>query len=208
MIFSLMNEYNISLYYMTVYDGESSSEVVNLGWDSLTNINGLIQRDLINNYFIYLTWDTPNINSNDIHIKYSINYSGTIHTTSTPSYKLPIYYGNLITDEKTGIKITEEECITIETQYYINDEQIGVGETQSFCFCPPADPFCKKSKKTKIVNNANKNISTKRKYANSLKTSNGVLGMKFKNCSKASDWKLLGFTVGKNNCYKKPSFKD
>ena len=63
MIFSLMNEYNISLYYMTVYDGESSSEVVNLGWDSLTNINGLIQRDLINNYFIYLTWDTPNINS-------------------------------------------------------------------------------------------------------------------------------------------------
>ena len=184
------------------YEGESSSQNTSLGWDSARSFTGKVGKDNINNYFINLTWNTANINSNDVSIKYCINYLGDIHTTSNSYYKLPISYGNLITDEKTGIKIAEEVCVTIETRYYFSDGSYAVGETQSFCFCPPVDPFCKKSQKTKILQ---KKISTKQKYSNAVKNKNGAQALNLKNCRSVNDWKSLGFTlaVGKNDCYSK-----
>jgi len=193
---------------MTNYEGESSSQTVNLGWDSVTNINGSIQRDSTNNYFLNLTWNIPNIPENYFSVKFIITYKNNIHITTESPYKLYISYGETTTDPETGKTIAEEVCITIETRYYFLDGSYSSGEIKTFCFCPPIDPFCRKEKKTKVVNNGHKNISTKRKYANALKTSNGVLGMNFKNCSKASHWGSLGFTVGKNDCYKKPSYNN
>ena len=134
---------------MVDYEGDSSSQDISLGWDSVTNFTGDVSKDNTNNYFINLTWNIPNINLNNVSIKYFINYLGDVFTTNNSYYKLPISYGNLITDEKTGIKIAEEVCVTIETRYYFSNGSYAVGELQSFCFCPPVDPFCKKSKKSK-----------------------------------------------------------
>tara|TARA_B100001057_G_scaffold372230_1_gene376403 strand:- start:46 stop:681 length:636 start_codon:yes stop_codon:yes gene_type:complete len=187
---------------MVDYEGDSSSQDISLGWDSVTNFTGDVSKDNTNNYFINLTWNIPNINLNNVSIKYFINYLGDVFTTNNSYYKLPISYGNLITDEKTGIKIAEEVCVTIETRYYFSNGSYAVGELQSFCFCPPVDPFCKKSKKTKILQ---KNISIKQKYANAVKNKNGAMGLNLKNCSSVNEWKSLGFrlAVGKNDCYSK-----
>ena len=187
---------------MTEFEGDSSSENINLGWDNAYNFKGNIYKDDINNYFLNLNWKAPNTNLSDISIKYYINYLDDTFITTNTFYKLPVSYGTLIIDEKTGIKIAEEVCITIETRYYFNDGSYSFGETQSFCFCPPVDPFCKKSKKTKIIQ---KNISNKRQYANAVKNVNGAQGFNFKNCTPVNDWKSMSLrlTVGKNNCYSK-----
>ena len=187
---------------MTEFEGDSPSQNINLGWDNADNFTGNIFKDDINNYFLNLNWNAPNLDINDISIKYCIYYLDNIFITTDTFYKLPISYGNLITDEKTGIKIAEEVCITIETKYYFNDGSNIVGATQTFCFCPPVDPFCKKSKKIKIMQ---KNISTKKRYANAVKNVNGAQGFNFKNCTSVNEWKTLGlrFAVGKNNCYSK-----
>ena len=187
---------------MTEFEGDSSSQNIDLGWDNANNFTGNIYKDNINNYYLNLNWNGPNINLNDITIKYCINYLDNKFITTDTFYKLPVSYGNLITDEKTGIKIAEEVCITIETRYYFNYDSYSVGEIQSFCFCPPVDSFCKKSKKTKILQ---KNISTKKRYANAVKNVNGAQGFNFTNCSSVNDWRSMGFrlAVGKNNCYSK-----
>jgi len=187
---------------MANFEGDNSSENINLGWDNANNITGTVHKDSINNYYINLSWNPPNSNLNDISIKYFINYLDDIFITTDTSYKLPVSYGNLITDEKTGIKIAEENCITVETRFYFNDGSYTFGETQTFCFCPPVDAFCKKSKKTKI---SQKNISTKKQYANAVRNVNGAQGYNFKNCTSVNEWKYLGlrFKVGRNDCYSK-----
>ena len=126
---------------MTEFEGDSSSQNIDLGWDNANNFTGNIYKDNINNYYLNLNWNGPNINLNDITIKYCINYLDNKFITTDTFYKLPVSYGNLITDEKTGIKIAEEVCITIETRYYFNYDSYSVGEIQSFCFCPPVDSF-------------------------------------------------------------------
>lgn len=187
---------------MTEFEGDSSSENINLGWPSANNFIGNIHKDNINNYYLTLNWNAPDINLNNITIKYYINYLDNIFITTDTFYKLPVSYGNLIIDEKTGIKIAEEVCITIETRYYFNDGSYSVGEMKTYCFCPPVDPFCKKSKKTKITQ---KNISTKQRYANAVKNVNGAQGFNFKNCTSVNEWNTMSLrlTVGKNNCYSK-----
>ena len=47
--------------------------------------------------------------------------------------------------------------------------------------------------------------SSKMRYANSLKNSNGALGLNFNlnHCASPNYWNSLQFKVGKNDCYKK-----
>ena len=59
---------------MTEFEGDSSSENINLGWDNAYNFTGNIYKDDINNYFLNLNWKAPNTNLSDISIKYYINY--------------------------------------------------------------------------------------------------------------------------------------
>ena len=189
---------------MTTYTGESSDETINLGWDSVSNIVGFVTKSKTNSYFLNLTWDgvdTPN----NATVKYCIKYQGKNYITTKTNFMLPITYGNTTTDEKTGVIIAEEECIEIETKYYYSENTYSVGETKKFCFCPPVDPFCKKSKKTKTKQ---KNISSKIRYSNAVKNKNGALGVDggiFNNCSSVNYWNQLSLNISlsKNNCYSK-----
>ena len=206
---------------MTVFEGNSETQTINLGWESLTNIVGKISKDIINSYSIRLSWNTPNSIPEGSNIKYYINYLGKIFITSNSSYILPVNYGNYVVDEVTGLKTVEEVCLTIETRYYFNDNSYSQGQIQSFCFCPPADLYCKKriesiqNNSFSSQNNSNSNsvnsvfnknnISTKRRYASAVTNINGSSGFNFNRCSSINYWESQRFrlALAKNDCYKK-----
>lgn len=203
------------------FEGSSNTQTINLGWESLTGISGKIIKDNTNNYIINLNWNEPSEVPEGSTVKYFINYLGDIFSTSNSSYILPVYYGSSTIDEATGQKIKEEVCLTIETRYYFNDGSYSQGATQSFCFCPPSDPYCKKvistSKNSNSSNSNNSssnsnisvanrnNISTKRKYASAVSNVNGVSGFNFNNCASINYWRSQAFrmVLAKNDCYKK-----
>ncbi len=186
---------------MASYTGEGNTETINLGWDSVNNINGIVQKNSYGNYFLRLSWSaaTPQIGAT---VKYCIKYEGQSILTTETNYLLTISYGLTRVDEKTGIVIALEQCVEIETRYYFTEYTYGIGETKEFCFCPPVDPFCKKSKKTKTKE---KNISSKMKYSQAIKNKNGALGGIFEGCSPISHWNQLslGLQLSKNDCYKR-----
>ena len=191
---------------MASYQGEGNTETINLGWDSLSNIKGVVSKDVINNYFLNLSWTGANQPDNTT-VKYFIFYNDLTFYTTNNFYNLPISYGESEKNPITGVFTTKEVCINFETRYYFNDGTYSLGETKSLCFCPPSDLYCK-NKKTKSVNTTKtliKNVSTKTRYSNAVKSSNGALGFNFRNCTKVRDWKKLDFklAVGKNDCYKK-----
>ena len=207
------------------FEGSSTTQSINLGYQSLNNIIGNIFKDINNNYAIKLLWNKPTEIPENTTVKYFINYLGNTFSTGNSSYTLPVNYGSIKVDEKTGLKIKEEVCLTIETRYYFNDGSYSEGATQSFCFCPPADPFCKKSINTTQNNNfsnlnnntsnsvisvSNKNnISNKRKYASAVTNINGASGFNFNNCSSINYWRSQRFrlALAKNDCYKKSDVK-
>ena len=191
---------------MANYEGEGNTATINLGWASLSNINGLISKDNINNNYLNLKW-TGVSSTNNTTVKYFITYKNNTFSTTNNNFKLPIGYGSLKKDPKTGIFIVEEVCLTLETRFYFNDGTYSSGKIKTFCFCPPADLYCK-NKKTKSVNTTKvvqKNVSTKKRYASAVKSTNGAMGFNFNNCRKVSDWKKLDLKLAasKNDCYKK-----
>tara|TARA_B100000963_G_scaffold127135_1_gene110987 strand:- start:7500 stop:8156 length:657 start_codon:yes stop_codon:yes gene_type:complete len=206
---------------MTDFEGSSDTQTINLGFDGLNSINGRILKNNNNNYYINLTWNNPSEVPDDSTVKYFINYLGETFSTSNTSYQLPVYYGSSTIDEATGQKIVEEVCLTIETRYYFEDGSYSQGATQTFCFCPPSDPYCKKvisSKSNNSSSNSNNsssntnisvtnsnNISTKMKYASAVTNINGASGFNFNNCSSINFWRSQAFrmALAKNDCYKK-----
>ncbi len=186
---------------MASYTGEGNTETINLGWDSVTNINGLVQKDNNGNYYLRLTWSAATPQSGAT-IKYCIKYEQKSILTTETKYLLRIGYGLTTIDEKTGIVIALEQCVEIETRYYFSENTYAIGEIKKFCFCPPVDPFCKKSKKTKTKE---KNISSKIKYSKAIKNKHGALGGTFNGCSSVSHWNQLslGLSLSKNDCYKR-----
>ena len=210
------------------FEGSSSTQSINLGWENATNISGRIIKKNNNNYYINLKWNTPSQIPENTTVKYFINYLDNTFSTVNSSYQLPVYYGYTTVDPETGRKISETVCITIETRYYFDDGSYSQGSTQSYCFCPPSDPFCKNviSKGENIsynnLNNSssnsnnsssnsnnlianNNNISTKRRYASAVTNVNGASGFNFNNCSSISYWRSQAFrlALAKNDCYKK-----
>lgn len=210
------------------FEGSSSTQSINLGWDNLNNINGNIHKNNNNNYYINLKWNKPTGIPENTTVRYFINYLGNTFTTLKSSYVLPVYYGYSTVDEKTGQKIVEEVCLTIETRYYFNDGSYSQGTTQSYCFCPPSDPYCKNvisiseniissnlnnnssnlnnsSLKSNVLIANNNNISSKRKYASAVTNVNGASGFNFNNCSSISYWNSQAFrlALAPNDCYKK-----
>ena len=206
------------------FEGSSDTQTINLGFDSLNSISGNIFKKNNGNYYISLSWNTPNQIPDDSTVKYFINYLGNTFSTTNSSYTLPVYYGGVTVDEVTGKKIIQEVCLTIETRYYDDYGSYSQGATQTFCFCPPADQFCKNiistgnsnsnsssysnaaSSSNSNISVSNKNnISSKRKYASAVTNVNGASGFNFNNCSSISYWNSQAFrlAIAKNDCYKK-----
>jgi len=212
---------------MDDFEGSSSTQSINLGWDNLNNISGNIYKDNNNNNYINLNWNKPTGIPENTTVKYFINYLGDTFLTLKSSYVLPVYYGYSTVDEKTGQKIVEKVCVSIETRYYFEDGSYSQGTTQSYCFCPPSDPYCKNvisnsnnnsfklngnsnfnnssSNSNISLSSNNNNISTKRKYASAVTNVNGASGFNFNNCSSISYWNSQAFrlALAPNNCYKK-----
>lgn len=186
---------------MGTYYGEGNTETINLGWDSVNNINGRVERNNSGSYFLRISW-TAAAPQNGATVKYCIKYQEQSILTTETNYYLPINYGSTTIDEKTGMVIALEECLEIETRYYTDENTYAEGEVKKFCFCPPVDPFCNKSKKTKTKE---KNISSKMKYSKAIKNKNGALGGIFNGCSSIAHWNQLslGLRLSKNDCYKK-----
>ena len=186
---------------MVEYNGEGNTGTNDLGWDSVNNIKGNIRKNNINNYFLHLSWNGVEVIV-DTTIKYVINYLDNQYITGDNKFILPVNYANTIIDENTGIKIAQEVCLTIETRYYLSNETFASGETQTFCFCPPVDPFCYKIKKTE---KKPEKISKKMRYTKAVGNKNGAMGLTFSGCSSVSQWNQLSLNLqlAKNNCYNK-----
>tara|TARA_B100001287_G_scaffold274523_1_gene279998 strand:- start:92 stop:703 length:612 start_codon:yes stop_codon:yes gene_type:complete len=191
---------------MANHVGEGNTEVIILGWGSASNLTGKIFKDNVNNYFLNLNW-TGTPATNNTTVKYFLIYEGSTFFTTDTNYTLPISYGVSEIDKTTGITKIKEVCITLETRFYFNDGTYSMGESKTFCFCPPADIYCKNKKiinknRTKVIQ---QNISTNKRYSNAVSNSNGALGFNFNNCRKVNEWKNINLSirVGKNNCYKK-----
>ena len=186
---------------MATYNGAGNAQTAYLGWDSVSNISGFVGKKRSNGFFLQLKWvgATP---QNGTTLKYCIKYLGNSYITTNTSFQLPISYGTTTVDEKTGILVAVEECIEIETRYYHTVNTYTMGEIKKFCFCPPVDPFCSKSKKTKTKQ---KNISSKMRYSKAIKNKNGALGNVFNGCSSITHWNQLslGLKLSKNDCYEK-----
>lgn len=206
------------------FEGSSNTQTINLGFDSLNSIRGNIFKNNNNNYYINLNWNKPTGIPENTTVKYFINYLGNTFSTTNSSYRLPVYYGSSTVDQVTGKKIIEKVCLTIETRYYDDNGSYSQGTTQTFCFCPPADQFCKNiistgNSNSNSLSNSNStsssnsnisvsnrnNISTKRKYASAVTNVNGASGFNFNNCSSISYWNSQAFrmALAPNDCYKK-----
>lgn len=206
------------------FEGSSNTQTINLGFDSLNSIRGNIFKNNNNNYYINLNWNKPTGIPENTTVKYFINYLGNTFSTTNSSYRLPVYYGSSTVDQVTGQKIIEQVCLTIETRYYDDNGSYSQGTTQTFCFCPPADQFCKNiistgNSNSNSLSNSNStsssnsnisvsnrnNISTKRKYASAVTNVNGASGFNFNNCSSISYWNSQAFrmALAPNDCYKK-----
>lgn len=187
---------------MVDYNGEGNTETTDLGWDSINNISGDIRKNNVNNFFLNLSWnsveDLPGTT-----IKYVINYLDNEFITSETTFILPVNYANTIIDENTGIQKTIEVCLTIETRYYLQNGTYSSGETKTFCFCPPVDPFCNKIKKK--TQKKPEKISKKMRYTKAVRNKNGALGLSFSGCSSISQWNQLSLNLklAKNDCYNK-----
>ena len=51
------------------FEGSSDTQTINLGFDSLNSISGNIFKNNNNNYYISLSWNTPNQIPDDIELK-------------------------------------------------------------------------------------------------------------------------------------------
>jgi len=187
-------------------EGESNEITITIGYDNVSNIKGRIQKNSINNYFLSLNWNSVTNPSNETTVVYIINYLDKVFQTSTNSFQLPVQYGWQTIDKITGNKFITEQCLTIQTRF-IYDGGYYSSNISTFCFCPPIDPYCKKIVKTtktqKSHEKKNSINSQKMRYANSLRTSNGALGLNFNlnKCASPNYWNSLQFKVGPNNCY-------
>ncbi len=188
--------------------GNSNEITIAIGYDNVSNIDGLVQKNNTNNYILKLNWTPVTNPSNETSVIYIISYLDKIYQTSESNFNLPITYGTQIFNENTGRINTLEQCVTIEARF-IYDGGYYSSNIEEFCFCPPVDLFCKKTIKTTKTQKSHEKKSSinssKMRYANSLKNSNGALGLNFNlnNCASPNYWNSLQFKVGKNDCYKK-----
>jgi len=186
--------------------GNSNEITIAIGYDNISNIKGRIQKNINNSYFLSLNWNSVTNPSNETTVVYIINYLDKVFQTNTNSFQLPVHYGRQTINEITGRKIIIEQCITIETRF-VYDGGYYSSNISTFCFCPPIDPYCKKIIKTTKTQKSHKRKSSinsqKMRYANSLRTSNGSLGLNFNlnKCASPNYWNSLQFKVGPNNCY-------
>ena len=102
---------------MASYTGEGNTETINLGWDSVANINGIVQKNNNGNYYLRLTWSAATPQSGAT-IKYCIKYEQQSILTTQTNYLLTVTYGSTTTDKKTGTVIAVEQCVEVETRYY------------------------------------------------------------------------------------------
>ena len=186
--------------------GNSNEITIAIGYDNVSNINGRVNKNNINNYFLNLNWSPVTNPSNQTSVVYIISYLDKIYQTSDSNFNLPITYGTQIFNETTGRINTLEQCVTIEARF-IYDGGYYSSNIEEFCFCPPVDLFCKKTIKTTKTQKSHEKKSSinsqKMRYANSLKNPNGALGLNFNKCASPNFWNSLQFKVGPNDCYKK-----
>lgn len=189
-------------------NGNSNEIAIAIGFDNVSNINGLVKRDQTNNYFLDLNWTPVENPSNQTSVVYIISYLDKIYQTSKSNFNLPITYGTQIFNETTGIINTLEQCVTIEARFVYSGGYYS-SNIEKFCFCPPVDSFCKKTIKTTKTQKSHEKKSSinsqKMRYANSLQNPNGALGLNFNfnKCASPNFWNSLQFKVGPNDCYKK-----
>ena len=73
---------------MGTYYGEGNTETINLGWDSVNNINGRVERNNSGSYFLRISW-TAATPQNGATVKYCIKYQDqSIITTTNYYYQL------------------------------------------------------------------------------------------------------------------------
>ena len=189
-------------------EGESNEITIAIGYDNVSNINGRVNKDNINNHFLNLNWNSVTNPSSSTTVVYIISYLDKIYQTSDSNFKLPVSYGAQIFNETTGRINTLEQCITIEARFVYNGGYYS-SNIEKFCFCPPVDFFCKKTIKTTKTQKSHEKKSSinsqKMRYANALKNPNGALGLNFNlnKCASPNFWNSLQFKVGPNDCYKK-----
>ena len=124
-------------------NGNSNEITIAIGFDNVSNINGLVSKDQTNNYNLELKWTPAQNPSNQTSVVYIISYLDKIYQTSESNFKLPVSYGTQIFNETTGRINTLEQCITIEARFVYNGGYYS-SNIEKFCFCPPVDFFCKK----------------------------------------------------------------
>ena len=97
--------------------GNSNEITIAIGYDNVSNINGLVQQDNTNNYILKVNWTPVTNPSNQTSVVYIISYLDKIYQSSKSNFILPISYGTQIFNESTGRINTLEQCVTIEARF-------------------------------------------------------------------------------------------
>ena len=82
--------------------GNSNEITIAIGYDNVSNINGLVQKDNTNNYILKLNWTPVTNPSNQTSVVYIISYLDKIYQSSKSNFILPISYGTQIFNDARG----------------------------------------------------------------------------------------------------------